>query len=239
MNEFWFFTIALLDLAVVLFAWRLGKEWVFVTIVVNIILTNTFAAKLIPIFGLVTDSGNVFYAAVFIATDILTEHHGKRDGYRSVWMGFLSVLLFIVMGQLVLRFTTIGDTQEVASAMGTLFGVVPRIAGASLIAYVISQNFDIWFYHFLHDKIGPQKLWLRNNLSTSTSQFIDSVIFFSLAFAGTVPFSVLLTITFTGYLLKLIVAVLDTPFIYLSYVVKGLKPPDFYKDTAEKGEAQE
>lgn len=226
-NELWFFLVTIIDLAFVVFAWRLGKEWLYITIVANVILVSTFAAKLIPIFGLVTNVSNTFYAAIFIATDILTEHHGKREGYRSIWMGFLGLVLFVVMGQFVLQFTHIEDSNAVATAMQTLFAAVPRIAAASFIAYAIAQSFDVWFYHFIHEKTGQRLLWLRNNASTFASQLIDSVVFFTLAFAGTVPFPVLVNIIFTGYLVKLIVAVLDTPCIYLSYLVVGKPMPDF------------
>ncbi len=228
-NEFWFFVITVVDLFFVLFAWRLGKEWLIVTIVVNVILVSTFAAKLIPIFGLVTNVSNTFYAAIFIATDILTEHHGKRVGYRSIWTGFLGLVLFVVMGQAVLQFAAIPDSG-IAGAMQTVFSAVPRIAAASFIAYVIAQSFDVWFFHFIHEKTGHGKLWLRNNLSTVVSQLIDSVVFFSLAFAGRVPFLTLVNIIFTGYLVKLIVATMDTPFIYLSYKVIGKPMPDLQKE---------
>ena len=73
MNELLFFVVTLIDLAFVLLAWKLGKEWVYVTIIANIILASTFAAKLIPIFGLVTNVSNAFYAAIFIATDPFRE----------------------------------------------------------------------------------------------------------------------------------------------------------------------
>ena len=68
---------------------------------------------------------------------------------------------------------------------------------------------------------------MRNNLSTLVSQFIDSVLFFSLAFWGVVPFGVLVNIILTGYAIKIIVALLDTPFMYASYFVIGEKMPDF------------
>lgn len=224
-NEVVFFSTAILDLLFVLLAWRLGKAWVYITIVVNILLVSTFAAKLVPIFGMVTNAANAFYAAIFIATDILTEHHGKRVGYRSIWMGFLGLVMFVGLGQLVLLFSTIDASAPVSEAMHTLFSAVPRIAAASFIAYLIAQTFDVWFYHWIHHKTGPKHLWLRNNLSTMTSQLIDSLIFFTLAFWGTVPFSVLMNIIWSGYLVKVIVAVMDTPFIYLSYTVIGKSPP--------------
>jgi len=229
MNELLFFAVTFIDLALVLLAWKLGKEWVYVIIIANIILVSTFAAKLIPIFGLVTNVCNTFYAAIFIATDILTEHHGKKVGYKSIWMGFIGLVLFIGMGQFVLRFEYISESENVSKAMETLFSAVPRIAAASFIAYAIAQSLDVWLFDFIHRKTGRNFLWFRNNASTFVSQLVDSLLFFTLAFAGTVSFGVLINIIVTGYLVKLLVAVIDTPCIYLSYMVKGLKMPDFHK----------
>jgi uncharacterized integral membrane protein (TIGR00697 family) len=225
MNEIWFFVIAITDLLLVLFAWRLGKEWVVVSIATNFILSTIFAAKLIPLFGVQTDAANVFYAAIFIGTDILTEHCGKKEGYKSVWIGFAAVLSFVVLSQLALRLSTIDETREIADAMQTLFAAVPRIAFASLTAYLVAQRFDIWLYHWIHEKTGDGKLWLRNCGSTFVSQFLDSVIFFTLAFLGSVPLSVLINIVLAGYGVKIVVGVLDTPCIYLSYWIKGLPLP--------------
>lgn len=222
-NEVIFIITAVIDLAFILLAFRLGKGWLFGAIVVNIILVSTFAGKLVPIFGFVTNAAGVFYAAIFLATDILTEHHGKKEGYKSVWIGFSALVLFVVMSQFVLRLISTSETTAISEAMQVLFRGVPRIAFASMFAYLVAQNFDVWFYHFIHQKTGQKRLWLRNNLSTFTSQFIDSIIFFSIAFFGVVPFNILLQIIFTGYAVKLIVALLDTPFIYLSYFIKKEK----------------
>ena len=220
-NELLFLAVTIIELIFVLLAWRMGKEWVFVVIAVNIVLVSTFAGKLIPIFGFVTNVSNPFYAGIFIATDILAEHHGKRTAYKSIWLGFIGLLLFIVMGQLVLQFSTVTDSQVVSDAMTTLFSAVPRIAAASFIAYLIAQMLDVWIFHKIRERTNGKNLWLRNNISTAVSQFIDSVVFFGLAFGGVVPFPVLINIILTGYAVKLLVAVLDTPVIYLSYLVAG------------------
>lgn len=230
MNEAWFFIAMFADLLIVLFAWRMGREWVIATIVMNLILTSAFAPKIIPFFGIETSAASVFYASIFIATDILTEHKGAKEGYRSVGIGFLALSGFIILGQFILQMSSIDQTAAVSGAMDTLFSAAPRIAIASFIAYAIAQSFDIWFYHWLMEKTGKDRLlWLRNSGSTLISQFIDSIIFFPLAFAGILPLNVLITVIITGYILKSMIALFDTPFIYLSYIVKGETPPDFKK----------
>lgn len=236
-NALLFIIVALVDLSIVLFAWRLGKNWLVATILANIVLTSMFVGKLVPIFGWVTTAGEVFYASIFIATDILSEHHGKKEGYRSIWLGFMVLAMFIILGNLALQFTTISDSSALALALKELFTIIPRIAIASFIAYLVAQSFDIWFFHRIREKTGKNKLWLRNNLSTMTSMLLDSLIFFPLAFYGIVSTNVLFTLIMTGWLFKIPIAILDTPFMYLSYVIKGQTPPDFKKLKTSKIES--
>lgn len=219
-NELIFFITVLVDLLLVLFAFRQGKAWLIGVIVMNLIMVTCFAAKLVPLFGFVTNAANAYYAAIFLATDALTEHFGKKEGYKSVFIGFMSIAGFVLLGQLTINFSTIEVTEEISRYMGIVFGAAPRIATASMVAYLIAQNFDVWFYHYIQEKTKGKYLWLRNNGSTVTSQLIDSFVFFSIAFYGTMANSDLLEIILTGYLIKLIVAALDTPFIYLTYKLK-------------------
>jgi uncharacterized integral membrane protein (TIGR00697 family) len=107
--------------------------------------------------------------------------------------------------------------------MRMLFSFLPRVVAASLIAYLISQLHDVWAFHWWRERLGGRHLWLRNNLSTWVSQLIDSTIFVLLAFAplplvGKVPgfetWTVVLSVWITTYVIKLVVAVIDTPFLY-------------------------
>lgn len=226
MNESWFFMTMFADLFLVLFAWRMGKEWLVATIVMNLILVTTFASKLVSVFGFDTSVANAFYASIFIATDILTEHRGKKEGYRSIRIGFMCLFAFVLLGQMVLQFEPIEQTSAMSDSMDTLFGAALRISIASFIAYAIAQSFDIWFFHWLMEKTGKERLlWLRNCGSTLISQFLDSIIFFPLAFWGVVPLDILISIIITGYILKSMIALFDTPFLYMSYFVKGQKAP--------------
>ena len=94
---------------------------------------------------------------------------------------------------------------------------MPRIAGASLVAYFISQSHDVWAFEFWKNRFpSGRHLWLRNNASTMVSQFIDSSLFTLLAFWGVFPTTALFEIFWTTYLLKWVVGVADTPFIYLA-----------------------
>lgn len=84
---------------------------------------------------------------------------------------------------------------------------------ASMIAYLISQTNDVYLFAFFGKITKGKHKWLRNNLSTMTSQLIDTVIFITIAFWGIVPN--LLIMIVSQYILKLIIALCDTPFFYI------------------------
>lgn len=96
----------------------------------------------------------------------------------------------------------------------TIFSVLPRIAFASIVAYVISQKHDVWAYAKWKKKYN--KIFISNNLSTLVSQSIDSLIFTIIAFLGVLPLNVMIQIFISTYILKTVIAILDTPFVYLA-----------------------
>ena len=188
------------------------------------VLANIFVTKQMKLFGLDATGGNIVYASVFLATDLLSEHYSKKDAKDAVKIGFLASLIYLVTTQFITRYIP-SQYDSVNDGMAKIFAFAPRIILASMVAYLASQFHDIWAYHFIRSKTGQKLLWLRNNGSTWMSQLIDSVIFSLIAFVGTFPMSVVLQIILSTYILKIIVAFLDTPFIYLSYTVK--KIPNF------------
>jgi len=168
------------------------------------------------LFGLASTGGNILYASIFLATDIVCEHWGKAEANRAVRIGFFVSLFFLVASQFIIKFIP-ADYDFAQGAMQTLFVLTPRIVVGSMIAYLISQHLDVWLFHKIKNKTGEKMLWLRNNGSTFISQLVDSIIFTTIAFAGVYP---LFQLIFFTYIIKLIVAVLDTPFIYLSKRIK-------------------
>ena len=83
-----------------------------------------------------------------------------------------------------------------------------------MLAYLVSQHHDVFAFEFWRRRTGGKHLWLRNNASTIVSQGIDTVLFISIAFAGSVPTSVLLNMILGQCLVKLVIAVIDTPICY-------------------------
>lgn len=215
-NEMLWVGFALFDLTMVVVLHRLfGKAGLYGLIVFNLILCNVQVLKTVQLFGLTTTLGNVLYASVFLATDMLGELYGKAEARRGVLLGFTVLVLATVYMQIALTFTPTAD-DFAQPHLEAIFGVLPRIALASMAAYLVSQLHDVWAFHFWKSRTGDSMLWLRNNASTLVSQLLDSSIFCVIAFWGVFPGPVLLEIMFTTYAFKSFVALLDTPFLYLA-----------------------
>ena len=218
MNELIFVATVLIYLGSVLILYKLfGKSGLFAFAVFGTLLGNIAVCKCVDLFGVSTTAGNVLYASTFLVTDILSEKYGKKAAGKAVMMSFSVMLLWLVGTQLILQFAPNGNDYINPSLM-VVFVLVPRITIASLLGFVCSQNIDVFLYHLIWKKTGDSEkmLWLRNNGSTLISQAIDTVIFTSLAFWGTYPTNVFFSILLTTYLFKALVAVLDTPFIYIA-----------------------
>nr|WP_228130151.1 queuosine precursor transporter [Desulfotalea psychrophila] len=196
-----------------------GRMGLYLWIPISTIIANIQVLKLVEIMGVEATLGNIVYASSFLATDILSENHDRKDAKRAIGIGFLSLLSLTLLMQMALKFTPSANdfSQE---SLQTIFGLIPRIALASIVAYIISQSHDIWAFHWIKEKTKGKKLWLRNCLSTMVSQAIDTIVFIIIAFWGMYEWSVLVEIFWTTYLLKWVVAAADTPFLYLARWMK-------------------
>lgn len=229
MNILIFFLSVIFFLCSVILSYKLfGKTGIYAFIGFATILANIQACKSIELFGIATTAGAVLYASTFLCTDILSEMHGKKDAARAVWLGVFINVLWLVGTQLTLLFEP-SSADYIDPSLKVVFGMVPRISAASLISYVISQRIDVFMYHLIWKKTGSEKrgLWIRNNGSTLISQFVDSVLFVTIAFINTVDTNIFIQILATTYIFKAIVALLDTPF---AYIARKITPIENKKD---------
>ena len=215
-NELIFIMTVLIYLGSVLVLYKVfGKNGLYAFAIFGTLLGNIAVCKCVDIFGLSTTAGNVLYASTFLVTDILSEKYGRKDATKAVAYSFTIMVLWMLGTQLILLFSP-NANDYINESLKVVFGLVPRITIASLTGFVISQNLDVFLYHFIWGRTGNTKsmLWLRNNGSTLMSQAIDTVIFTTLAFWGVYPTNVFFSILITTYVFKAIVALLDTPFMY-------------------------
>lgn len=224
-NELIFISTVLIYLGSVLLLYKLfGKNGLFAFAIFGTLLGNIAVCKCVDLFGASTTAGNVLYASTFLVTDILSEKYGKKDATKAVKYSFSIMLLWMLGTQLILMFTP-NANDYIDASLQVVFGLVPRITIASLIGFVCSQNIDVALYHLIWKKTGDneKKLWLRNNGSTLISQAIDTILFTTLAFWGTYPTNVFFSILITTYVFKAVVAILDTPFIYIARKIKPME----------------
>jgi uncharacterized integral membrane protein (TIGR00697 family) len=222
-NELLWIGLLLTNFLIVILAYKLfGKTGLYVWTAVAVILANIQVMKTIQIFGLVTAMGNVIYSSLFLVTDIINENHSKKDAQKAVWIGFFVLIATTIIMQISIQFIP-DETDFLSEHITAIFSVLPRIAFASLIAYLISQSHDVWFYAKLKNRHKKRYLWLRNNLSTVTSQLLDNIIFTLIAFVGVFAWDVIIQIFLTSFILKVIVAACDTPFVYLSRKINILE----------------
>ncbi len=199
-----------------------GRIGIIAIIAFNVVIMNIFVLKGIILFGLDATGGNVLYASIFLGTDIISEYYGAREARKAVFIGFFISLFFLIASRFILIFTP-ASWDLYHDSMKHLFTPVWRIVAASMVAYIISQNLDVVSYNWLKKRL-PKHLWIRNNGSTWTSQLVDTVVFCLFAFAYVYETRVLLGIILSTYILKIIVAAIDTPFIYLTKIIVRLKP---------------
>lgn len=227
MNEILFLVFSVFLLGLGLVAFRAGKQYIFILIAVYSLLMNIFVLKQFTLFGWMVTGGNALYGAIFLLTDLLSEHYGKREAFRSVWIGFGVSALFVITTQVLLAFIP-NEFDFAQDSLQTLFSVTPRILLGSMLAYVIAQNLDVWLFTAIRTLTGDRWLWLRNNGSTLLSQLVDTIIFTSvglttfswLPFEGVITMDIFWPIVWATYGIKVIVAALDTPFLYMSYWLK-------------------
>lgn len=212
-NELLFGLVGVIDLLFILLLAQFGKNGLTLAVVVNLILVSTFGSKLISLFGFTTNVTNVFYAVTFLASNLMTEYFGRKQGFKLVLSGLFGLLLFVFMTQLVLFFSyqNSGD-----GAFRAIFSAVPRIATASVVAYLCAHTINVWFFSMLKEQTLGKALWLRHNLSQFIAEGVDSVIFFSIAFWGVLEPTILIQSMFIGFVVKVLVGIVGTPLVYLS-----------------------
>lgn len=225
MNEFLWLVMLILNFTAILISYRFwGKTGLYIWVPIAIIIANIQVTKTINIFGLTATLGNIVYATSFLVTDILSENYGKRDASRAVGIGFFALLMMTILMNIALFFVP-AKSDFAQGSLSAIFSLMPRIALGSLTAYGFSQLHDIWAYDFWKRKFSADRyLWMRNNFSTMVSQLLDTLIFTFIAFWGVFEWGVLIQIIITTYLLKWLVALLDTPFLYIAkrWSKKGL-----------------
>lgn len=195
---------------------KYGVEITIGTFVGLVVIANIIAGKTIEIVGLIVPSAVLVYSTTFLITDILSEKWGKQEARKAVWAGFFANVVLVATMMLAVSWPAAEGSPVSQEAFRAVLGLTPRIVLASMIAYLVSQHHDVWAFHWWREKTKGRYLWLRNNASTIVSQAIDSILFISIAFYGLIPVHALLLMMLSQWAIKILIALIDTPFCYLA-----------------------
>lgn len=184
---------------------------------------NLLGGKITTLFGISVSVGIFMVPLTFLITDIVEEVHGKKVTQQFIIAGVITIIIIFLYTAL---FVVLEPHARYSfnEAYKTIFGASLRMMIASLVAFTLAQTHDIWAFNFWKEKTKGRFLWLRNNLSTIVSQFIDTSVFMFIAFYQLTPkftFAFIFSLIIPYYLFKVLFAALDTPFVYLG--VKWLR----------------
>lgn len=194
---------------------NVGKLVMLASIFVGGMITANFASVKIAQIGWFTiPAGTLTFAITFLCTDIIADVWGKRAAHQVVTAGFVANLISLVAIRLYIE-VPFPEFWGMQKEYAMVFGSNARIVIAGLVTYIVSQHIDVALFLWIKSRTGEKKLWLRNNVSTITSQLIDTVLFTVLAFAGTMSVADLVNMIVSLYLFKVLIALGDTPFCYL------------------------
>ncbi|MFC1691578.1 queuosine precursor transporter [Nanoarchaeota archaeon] len=165
---------------------------------------------------------------MFLITDIIEEVHGRLKVMEFIITGVIALSLLLLITFIAVSLPAAARSID-NDAYSSIFGVTIRMTIASITAFALAQLHDMWSFEFWKRKTKGKYLWLRNNLSTISSQLIDSTIFMFVAFYKTAPmwdavFVISLIIPY--WIFKILFAVLDTPLAYLGvWWMRGKEKP--------------
>lgn len=198
--------------------------------VVFLLISNVVASKILMLGPLAIDGGGLLFPLTYIFGDVLTEVYGFKRVRKAIWLGLGANLLMAAVFMLVGALPPAADWPNQDAYMAIL-GLTPRIVLASVTAYFIGEFVNSVVLAKLKIYTKGKMLWTRTISSTILGQAVDTAIFMFIAFYGVLPWDLFMAVGLSGYLLKVSVEVLFTPFTYLIINFLKKKEHEDYYDT--------
>jgi uncharacterized integral membrane protein (TIGR00697 family) len=201
---------------------RYSSYFVLVTaiFITSLVTANITAVKLVGVFGFVLPAAIVIFPLSYLFGDVLTEVYGYGQARLVIWLGFFCNLIAVIaiwLGQ-VLPAASFWDGQ---AAYERILGYTPRLLLASFLAYLVGEFANSFVLAKMKIATRGRWLWTRTIGSTLVGQGLDSLVFITLAFAGTIPLAGLASAVVTQWLAKSVYEAAATPLTY--WVVNFLK----------------
>jgi len=227
----WATLILLMSFLIIFLSRNSGPEYLIGFHASLLTIAVIYGNRLIDVGFAEVSAATVIFASSFYLTDVISEHWGRRAARKSVLIGLVALLTVTIVTVLFSGWPARPGAQEAAQLFDDAMSQTGRIAFAIMVAYYISQELDVWLYARFKQFTAGRLLWLRNNASTMISQLLSTIIFSFLAFYGEFW---LLPFIIGTYAVNVIFSLIDTPFLYLSYVLLGRKPRSYIEDELAK-----
>ena len=195
----------------------LASMFISALVASNLIFQKFFYWNPFGWFNFELSVGILPYPITFLITDIISEIYGKKKANEVVVAGIFASFFSLGIIYFANEVPAIENSPISNETFTQVFGLQPIAVLASMLAYLFAQFIDIRIYHFWKKKTNGHHLWLRNNFSTFSSQFIDTfTVIFLLCSFNVIPWESFGSLLLSGFLFKIFVALLDTPLLYLA-----------------------
>ena len=201
-------------------ALKKSKELLIALFTTLLVLSNILSAKLIPIGPVLLPGGIICFALAFLISDVINELYGKQVGKQTIYIGFVTQILCSCL--IALAVILPNTDNETAEAFNLIMQVNFWAVIASLTSFLCASFVDLKIFHSLKSRLNPKYKWLWNNVSTIVGQIIDTLIYVSIAFGighnlftSQNAFNILGQMVLGQIIVKVILALLDTPLFYL------------------------
>jgi uncharacterized integral membrane protein (TIGR00697 family) len=193
----------------------LGAMFIASLVVSNLIFQKFFYWDFFGIYRFEISVGILPYPITFLITDIISEVYGKKKANQIVTAGIFASVFSLLIVYVANAVPAIENSPVTNELFTKVFGQTALAVIASMIAYLAAQYIDIYIFHFWKRVTKGKMLWLRNNFSTFTSQFVDTfTVLFLLCNFEILPWNLFSSLLLSGFLFKVLIAILDTPVLY-------------------------
>jgi len=208
----------------------LSKDYCILTLLNSLIVTymvlgTLISQKIVTINGFSVSVASIWFSFLtFPITDIMCNEFGKRYARFAVLLGWMAMALTSVLAVLSALMPPAKSFCEHEPTFDYLMMNSIRFLIVVSFSYLIAQILDVYVFSYLKSKTKGKHLWFRNNASTFISQTLNTAIFVFGLFVGSLELSIILKIFITTLLMKVIIAIIDTPFVYLGvYLVRKFR----------------
>ena len=214
--ELLFFVIVGVNFFFIYLAQRLGKEYLTVMLVMNIMVATTFAGQITEFLGILVTLGTLFYVPIFIITNIYNENYSEEETKKVVNVSLFSLVVVLILLKLGTKLPSSSETTQIGEALNVLFDINVRVTIGIIVGYYLSQLVNIYLYRKIGEITKKKFLWLRHNAALIIALGADSFIFCPIAFYGNISTEAMFTVIGVSWIVKSIVSIVATPIMYFS-----------------------